>query len=145
MRRSALFVFLLFNCLAVQAEMYRWVDDQGNTHFSDKKPPEIEADDISDTVKRQNTDYGSQSAKKQLQQIERTRAARQAEARQQVELSAGNRDAVKRDCEEAQQRLKIIRGRVIFYDKDNKEVKVTEKEREQRVLALERQINKYCK
>lgn len=145
MRRLVLFVLLIFSSLAIQAEMYRWVDEHGKTHFSDKKPPKVQADDISDTVKQQNTDYGSRSAKTQLQQIERNRAARKAEERQQIEISAGNRNVVKRNCEEAQQRLQIIRGRVIFYDKDNKEVKVTEKEREQRVLALEQQIKKYCK
>ncbi len=144
MRRSLLFVFLVLSSLALHAEMYRWVDENGNVYFSDKKPPEYKAEDISDTVKNQNVDYGNRSAQKQLQQINRNKAAEKTEQNQREQISSSAVSATSRDCEEARRRLKIMRGRVIFYDDDNKEVKVTEKEREQRVVELERQIKKNC-
>ncbi len=36
----ALPVYLLLNTIgsSAQAELYKWVDDQGNTHYSDKTP-----------------------------------------------------------------------------------------------------------
>ena len=36
----ALFAFILFVSSAHAKKMYRWVDDQGNTYFSDQVPPE---------------------------------------------------------------------------------------------------------
>lgn len=144
MRLSIWFVFLVFNCGVVHAELYRWVDEQGKVHFSDKKPPRYEADDISETVKHQNTDYGNRSTDKQLQQIERNKAARNTEQTQRQQLVAKQQEQRERDCQEAHNRLRIMKGRVIFYDEDNREVRVTEQEREQRVAALEQQINKYC-
>lgn len=144
MRLSLLFVFILFGPVLAQAEMYRWVDDEGKVHFSDKKPGDREAEDISERVKRQNTDYGGRSAKQQLEQYDRNRAARSTEREQKQQLTSKGEEQRKQACNKARRELRIIKGRVIFLDKNNKEIKVTEKERAQKALVLEQQIKKYC-
>ena len=48
MRPSLILVFILLSAPAVQAQMYRWVDVEGKVHFSDKKPKDAKAEDISD-------------------------------------------------------------------------------------------------
>lgn len=43
MPKVLLCALLAFSPLWVQAEIYRWVDDSGVTHFSDDPPPDVEA------------------------------------------------------------------------------------------------------
>ncbi len=38
MKPSLIFVLALFVCQAVNASIYKWVDDEGGVHFSDQKP-----------------------------------------------------------------------------------------------------------
>lgn len=39
MKNWALFLIFLLACVAVQAELYRWVDADGKVHYSDQPPP----------------------------------------------------------------------------------------------------------
>lgn len=144
MRLSFVIVFIILSLGSAQAEMYRWVDDSGKVHFSDKKPVEHKAEEISDQVRQQNIDYSGGSTKGQLQQYERNQTARETE-RQQIKQRSDKWSGEKKEwCRDARDRLRILRGRVSFFDNDNNEIKVTEKERESRATALEQDIQKYC-
>lgn len=138
---------LMFFCglpALAMAEMYKWVDDQGRVHFSDKKPAHAQAQDISESVKQQNIDYGSTKVEQQLQRIERNQAAKQTEQQQRTAHQSNQDQERERSCKEARKHLRVIKGRVIFLDDENREVKVTEAERAQKAAELEQQIQKYC-
>ena len=56
----ALIVFAALACQAAQAEVYKWVDENGRTHFSDTAPPQQKAKvvelknvDVSDARRRE--------------------------------------------------------------------------------------------
>lgn len=144
MRLSFVIVFIILSLGNAQAEMYRWVDDKGKVHFSDRKPEQHQAEEISDQVRQQNIDYSGGATKGQLQQYERNQKARETERQQLEQRSEKWSGKREEQCREARRRLRILKGRVVFFDKDNNEVKVTEKERERRALALEQEIKKYC-
>ncbi len=46
MRLSLLILLFSFNQLSFSASVYRWVDDQGNTHFTQKKPYQYQTKEI---------------------------------------------------------------------------------------------------
>lgn len=144
MRLTLTFVFILLCVPLAQAEMYRWVDANGKVHFSDKQPAGTNAEDISDSVKHTNTDIGGRSAKQQLQKYERNKAAKQTEKKQSEAYASAAEKQRNEQCQAARKHLKILQGRVIFYDDDHKEVKVSEAERVQKAQELEAQIKKYC-
>lgn len=144
MRLSLLFILIVAGMSPAWGEMYRWVDENGKVHFSDKKPPKVQAENISDQVRQQNIDYSSGSAAKQLERYDRIRSARDTE-QQQRDSQRGDKDQERqRNCSEAKRRLRVIRGPVIFYDEQGNPEQVSEKEREQRAAVLEQQIEKYC-
>lgn len=144
MRPSLILVFILLSAPAVQAQMYRWVDVEGKVHFSDKKPKDAKAEDISDSIKQTNTDFGGRDVKQQLQHYERDKAAKRTEKKQSEEYSSAAKRQRNEQCQTARKHLKVIQGRVIFYDKNNNEIKVSEAERAQKEQELEAQIKKYC-
>lgn len=144
MRLSLLLILIVAGVPPVWGEMYRWVDEYGKVHFSDKKPPAVQAENISDQVKQQNIDYSSGSAAKQLERYERIQSARDTE-QQQRSSQRGDKDQEReRNCRDAKRRLRVIRGPVVFYDEQGNPEQVTEKERERRAAALEQQIRQYC-
>ena len=54
-RYVALLVFALFS-VSVSAGIYRWVDDEGNVHFSDKAPDTEKSEDLTGQLTPINSD-----------------------------------------------------------------------------------------
>lgn len=44
--RVSLFLLLLLCAVNGSAEIYKWTDERGNVHFSDKKPANLESEEI---------------------------------------------------------------------------------------------------
>ncbi len=144
MRLYIIFVLAILGTPVTQAEMYRWVDTEGKVHFSDRKPSNQAAEDITNAVKPINTDYGGAHTKQQLQQYERHRMAKKTEQKQREKYTTDADQERQEQCMAARKSLKVIQGRVIFYDENHQEVKVTETERAQKAEELARQIKTYC-
>ncbi|MCF7981031.1 MAG: DUF4124 domain-containing protein, partial [Pseudomonadales bacterium] len=144
MRLYIIFVLANLGTPVTQAEMYRWVDTEGKVHFSDRKPSNQAAEDITNAVKPINTDYGGAHTKQQLQQYERHRMAKKTEQKQREKYTTDADQERQEQCMAARKSLKVIQGRVIFYDENHQEVKVTETERAQKAEELARQIKTYC-
>jgi len=145
MRLLILLIVLYFHVSSAAAELYRWVDERGNVHFSDKKPLDNEAQEISDQVKQHNIDYSGDVTARQLERYQRQEAAKQTEQQQLRRRGSHDADeARQKNCRQAKQRLRLIRGPVVFYDQKGNPQQVSEQERERRALALEKQINQYC-
>ncbi len=122
------------------AEVYRWVDKDGKTHFSDNKP-KTAAEDITAKIKKQNIDTSTQEHQK-LEEIFRKENAADREFKQQ---QAQPTEEQLQRCKKAKQYLHNIDGRVQFIDEQGKMVNVTEEERKARVLETRTFIQKNCK
>ncbi|WP_445360897.1 DUF4124 domain-containing protein [Microbulbifer sp. EKSA005] len=139
---SSFFGGLLLTANVNAGELYRWVDDDGRVHFGDRPPAHAEAKDISGNLTPINsadaTTAPRRSQSEQPRNIERQyqeRLNREAQERQQQRDKA---------CSKARRNLKILQGRVVFFDDNGKEVRRTEREREQMALDYQRQVNRYC-
>ena len=133
------FIFLLFACVNSHAEVYRWTDANGKVHFGDKKP-KAAAEDITEKVKQTNVDT-STSEHQKLETL--FRKENQADREYQQQQAQPNLELLHR-CAEAKKYLDTISGRVQFIDASGKEVKVTEEERKQKVIAMQQEIKENC-
>ena len=130
--------------LHVHADAYRWVDDKGNVHFGDRPPDKSAAEDISAQIDQQNVDESSATTNKLLEQQDRRDAAIKTE-QNQLNARGGNQQEQRRKaCKEARRQLKILKGRVVFFDNDGREIEVTEKERDAQAASLEQLVAARC-
>lgn len=133
-------VFLLTLSGTALAEVYRWTDSNGKVHFSDKKPAEVKAEDISEKVKQQNIDTSTAERQKLETIFRKENEADRAYKMQQDQKPIA--DIQK--CQEAREYLKIVEGRVRFFDEDGRAVKVTEAERIKRAQEARDYVEENC-
>jgi|GEM_PF-4147519 uncharacterized cupin superfamily protein len=137
-------ILLLWLCTAgaTQAEVYRWVDANGQVHYSDRKLRE-DAEDVTKQTRVQNIDT-SQEERRKLQQIFRppNKADQEFESR--------NVDAQKPDpeleqyCEELNEYSDVLSGRVQIVNDRGKEVTYTDKQRKEDLKKVEALLAEYC-
>ena len=130
---------------ATQAEVYKWTDAQGRVHFGDKptdnkvKAQEVEVRDYKP---------GNDEAVREIyERRDRLRDAGEAGTKDAQSTEAQQRrqaDARAELCKTERERLVRISGRVEFYDKQGKPVKVTEQERAERQRKQEAWLREHC-
>jgi len=139
-----LLIFCSFIANSGIAEVYRWVDDDGNVHFSDKKPAEMEAEDISKKIANTNIDESSEA----MQRLDRVLSESEGEKqiRGKTEKKARlEQEQRNRVCEKARKELSILKGRVVFVDKNGESYNLSEAQRKVQASELEAEINQHCK
>jgi len=138
------FSLLLFMSLS-HGEIYRWVDNDGKIHFSDKQPQDnTTVEDVSNKMSPINRDTSSEETQKLQQVFQPETPEERIHYRQQKEQQRRQDQSTKKACEQARYNLRIIKGRVYFEDSNGKEIIVTEEQREQRAEQLENEIRKHC-
>jgi hypothetical protein len=127
------------------AEIYRWTDSQGKTHFSDQPPEQgMTSDEVSKQLPPLNRDTSTKETEKLQQLFQGATPEEQALQQQQQVEPQRKEQKINSACQKARQELRTIKGRVFFTDKNGKQVIVSEDEREQRADRLEQQIKQYC-
>ncbi|WP_444943115.1 DUF4124 domain-containing protein [Microbulbifer sp. ZKSA006] len=140
-------LLLAVSATAASAEMYRWVDENGRVHFSDRPPADAEAQNVSGELAPINA-IGSGSNRqpsstatvksgvsRKMDEEYRNRQLREKQQRQEKRQAA---------CDDARSNLEAVQGRVVFIDDNGKEVRRSERQRQQIAEKLEREINRYC-
>lgn len=126
------------------AELYKWVDENGKVHFSDKKHKAAKnAQDISASLKSTNVD-SSQRSQKQLNDIFTQKRQAQAQNQPSAKEQQAAYKARYNQCRKMRYKLSKIDGRVQYVDKDGKIIPTTEKQRQQDVAETRAWLNKNC-
>ena len=137
-------VFLIFTSSFCMAEIYRWVDDNGEVHYSDKKPDIETVTEVSGELEPINRDSSSGETKK-LQEVFKDETPEDRQYRLQQENRQNQQAASKEQaCAKARNELRKLKGRFYMVGKDGKEITVTEDEQQRMVENLEKQIKKHC-
>jgi uncharacterized protein DUF4124 len=144
--RSILFIVLTFVCSTAFAATYKWVDEDGITHYTQKPP----ADGIeSETIKPPpsvHRDTGTRTLEEDQQLLEegRENRAKQAEERQHA---ADEKARQKKNCEIARARLRSLtyRPRVFFVQPDGTYVRADEETRQVEIAKANESIKEACK
>ena len=141
-------ILLLLACLCLSsnasAEIYKWVDDQGRTHYGDR--PADEADSLQvDISKKGHIDSDVDRAEKRqrlLNAMQEDRLRKQQQADQQRE----QQQYAKRQCALARDRLKQYENVGYLYrlDENGNRVVIPTEKREQLTEKLRDDIRKNC-
>lgn len=139
-------VFLLLVAIIAQAGTYRWVDENGQTHFGDRPPVNAVTDEVHLKSARSSIDTTAQQRKQRvnefLQQSEKERAAREkAEALQEARAAD-----LKARCERLEARLKYLKSVSGIYrlNKDGERVFVNDDENERIREEFRARVQKEC-
>lgn len=147
-----LVVFLMLACTNSFAAISKWVDSDGQVHYSDQPPPP----DVRQKTLR--TEYGtedSQSASSAA--APKTLAEREAELKKSAlaKKEAAEKDSQKQaaaavqqaNCANAQQNLKTLQSgiRIMATDANGQPGYIDDSERDRRVAKAQGDISTYCK
>ncbi len=127
------------------AEMYKWVDADGNTHYTQSPPP----GDIEGTTVKPPPKIDPDHAKKQLENrqklLQEVRDSRnkKAEKKNQDKQDAEQRRAA---CEQSRVSLASYqRPRVNKVDSEGNRVRITEEQRQENIANAKKQVAELCK
>ena len=146
-RRHLLVLTLLALNLPIHAELYKWTDADGNTHFSDKKPADaktnavrIEAPKTTDGKNKHSS--SEDPVGKVMQQAEHL--DQQKEKREEDERLKANRQ---RWCNDARDNLQYYMNRRPFtYDQGTGEkIFTNDPEFDRRLLAAQNRVQDDCR
>ena len=130
-----------------QARMFKWVDADGNTHYTQTPPPEgIAKEDLNlpASAKLDNTEavkaFEDQQNKKQ-------ELAGENEKEQKLQDRSAEHTALKKEnCRKARAKLENVQntGRIRAVDEYGNIVRASEEERQRRITEAQANIKKWC-
>jgi hypothetical protein len=137
---AALTISLLTN-LAGASEIYKWVDQNGNTHYADKKPSHTDTTSIKIRSSKSQQHSNVQNQAKALD--EKNAAAIQAQ--EQTSQEEARQREIEAKCERIRENLKVIaetsRIRVV---EDGKPRYLSEEEITAKKARHEEQLQEFC-
>lgn len=143
----ALLLSLALLSFAAAAQMYKWVDEKGVTHYSETLPPDAKGAKVDikpatgDGTPASATDWKQKELDARQQRIQREQNEQQQHAQ---ELSQG---AMRRSrCLQAQRQLSIMQAPRPIYQVNEKGEKVylEDAQREREIAGWQANAKKYC-
>lgn len=139
---------LLIFCLAPvsgYAAMYKWVDEEGNTHYTQQPPPE----GVEGTTVKPPPKVDTEQAVKELQQTrEKLQKIEEEHTKQQDETAKQQNQAAlkKENCRKAQARLSSLQNarRLRAVDEEGNVTRTTEEEHQARIAEVQEKVKKNC-
>jgi len=130
----------------VGAEMYKWVDEEGNTHYTQQQPPAgIESETINPPPAFDSSE-AEKALKAQQEYLDTERENRQkdAKAQQRTEKEKARQE---KNCELSRARLEslTIRSKVSETQDDGSLVVMTEEKRQEEIAKARKLIKELCK
>jgi ParB-like chromosome segregation protein Spo0J len=129
------------------ADVYKWIDDEGVTHYS-QRPPTSEKAQLIKTPPPPSLNQ-EESAKERVNQLlEQQQTEREARQKQQEEQrqAAEQAEIKQQNCQTAKHNLQQFQdnpGRR-YQDAEGNITRMVEEERQQRIQDFQKQINEFC-
>jgi hypothetical protein len=156
MRARLLILALICLPLMAGAKVYKWVDKDGNVHFTESPPPEdaAQSEEV-DTSRSQRSESQRQEAMR-LQQgrepeaeaspedMDAAALARQKALEEQMEREYQEKRKVA--CNSAKVNLQMLQsgGRIYDEDEDGNRTYLDDRERTQRIEHYQGKVDQYC-
>ena len=135
--------FVAGNCYAA---MYKWVDEDGNTHYSEKPPAgDVEVKTIKPPPKV-NTDAAVKAVEAR-KEAEAKQEEAESKAAEEKALDEKDKALMKANCETAKKNLASISDnpRVFTRDEQGNRVRMDEQQRQAKIEAAKKDIAEFCK
>ncbi len=133
---------LLLCAPAFATTIYKWVDENGVTHYSQEKPPEITTEKLySEDIEQQKVGFTAPKVTER-QEEQKSEAALAAEA-----ITEKDKAQAKAICENAQHQLKVLETHTRLTrknEKDGEMVRMTEEDRQSEIAAQKQRIKLFC-
>jgi hypothetical protein len=138
------FVLLVLTSAPLQAEVYKWQDDRGETHYSQTPPPGVPASKLQPHATPNHAGQPDPRLKKSLEafdkrhQQDQEAAQKRAAAAQQAELKTQN-------CTRARTNLQTLQGHGQIKLKEGDGYRMLpEGERQAKIAEAQKQIDEFC-
>ncbi|VAW68163.1 hypothetical protein MNBD_GAMMA10-2249 [hydrothermal vent metagenome] len=145
MRLLILVPILMLASFNLSAEIYKWVDEQGKTHYGDKPVNNAQQMEVDIEIKGNiNTGQTRENRRKNLiDAFEEDRLREKKEKQKRKE----KKEKHERKCRSAKDRLRRYERARYLYDIDSSgsRIVVPEAQRQKSTEALRQQVKKYCK
>jgi len=126
------------------AAMYKWVDEKGNTHYTQKPPStnvEVEIIKPPRAVDTEGANKSLDEQKKKAGALRDDRLSKADEKRKAEEKAA----IIDKHCKQAQaSKASYLRPRVTNENEDGSLRVLTEEERQEGISKAQKQIDEYC-
>lgn len=144
--KKYLFVFLILTAANADAELNKWVDEQGKVHYSDRPPVGVEATPVRAAPTPAGAPAPSKSYVEREAELRKARQS-QTEATERSALQQANAEIEKANCNAAQQTLRSLQqeGRIVEFDAQGERRYLEDDERQRRIAEAQADIGKSCK
>lgn len=141
MRRWVLLASLLIGTMPVQAEIYRWVDDQGRVHFGER--PQKGAQRVEVTPQIIERDAQVIQREQNLRRIMDVRSEERAVEQQKL---VEQRNRQRAQCDAIRRELAQFEKRMFWYEEDasGKRIEVDRERVEARKAELTKLVQERC-
>ena len=130
-----------------QARMYKWVDADGNTHYTQSPPPDgVTTEDVK-LPASVNLDNKEAVNAFEAQQKKQQESAETKQKDEKVLNREAEHTALKKDnCRKSKAKLENVQntGRIRAVDEYGNIVRATEEERQRRIKEAQENIKKWC-
>ena len=144
--KKYLFVFLFLTAANADAELNKWVDEQGKVHYSARPPVGVDATKMRSASPPASAPAPSKSYVEREAELKKARQSK-TEAEASAAQQQANTETKKANCIAAQQALRSLQqdGRIVEYDEKGERRFVADDERSQRIATERQEIEKWCK
>lgn len=128
-----------------EAAMYKWVDENGQTHYTQERPPPgVKGTTVEPPPEPPSAATSREESQKFQERLEDRLEARDEGRKKAADDAAHAAEKASR-CEAARQRLeKAQRPRTNFVEADGTQRRATDEEREEQVRQAEKQVKDFC-
>jgi hypothetical protein len=146
-----LLILLMLATTNTFAGIIKWVDDQGQVHYSDQVPPPgTLPKTLREDSKPQDSASSSPSAPKTLAEREAELKKEKAEQQSAAEKAAQQKaalEALKTNCATAQDNLRSLQSgvRIMEINGNGERTYIDDAQRQQRIEKAQQDISNYCK
>ena len=146
-----LLILLMLASTNTFAAISKWVDNQGQVHYSDRlPPPEAKSETLRSASGTQDSASSSADATKTIAEREAELKKDKAEKQSAADKSAQKKateDALKASCASAQENLRTLQSgvRLVEIDASGERSYKDDTQRQQRIGKAQKDMSNYCK
>lgn len=143
-----LLALMLFPVGTTLAQIYKWVDEDGNVHYGDCPPPECKSKQIETAPGPSEEDIqrSRERTERLIREQKQREEARKLEREMKRKEMKQRKAVIKKRCKVFRSRLFLLKqpGVITLTDDEGNMMRPTDVERERMINDLEVYIRKYC-
>lgn len=135
----------LLGISTTNARMYKWIDDEGETHYTQSPPPDDIKGQVIEAPSRIDSEMANKKLEAQQKEVDTLKKDRyeQNDAKMKAESEMAQQKEI---CKQAKSRLTSYeRPRVSVVNEDGGRSRIGEDERQKKLIQAREEVAEYCK